>query len=120
MTENESSNHPSRCDNGCIRRMDIERTGKGNFSYHKGTMDCPAQLDLSGRWAEEVSTISVCGCCSFDDGTTVKSPDDCRYRKGEGSWSECDCHNTPILYTTCLSKRNHGCCPYGLKAGDDE
>lgn len=104
----ESNFHKNRCTNGCIRRMDVEQIGKGNFSYYKGTLDCPAQVHKS------VYTISLCGCCSYDDGksTTVET---CRLRTGVGDSSECNCHNSMLVYGTCLSKRNHGACPYGLE-----
>lgn len=95
--------------------MDPERVGTGDFSYDRGTLDCPAQLDPSGHDQDAVEIIEACGCCSFDDGSTVKTPDDCRYRVGNGKWYDCDCHNTPIVYGSCLSKRNHGACPYGMK-----
>lgn len=108
-------NHEKRCDNGCIRRMDIEKCGEGNFSYYLGTLDCPAQVEPESC---ECEVISLCGCCSFDDGISM-TVDKCRYRNELVSWAECECHNTPIIYSTCLSKRNHSACPYGLK-GDGE
>lgn len=96
--------------------MDVEKIGEGNFAYYKGTFDCPAQITLSDT--ESVDVIVACGCCSFDDGSKVKSPDDCRYRSCGNSpfgFQECSCSNTMIIHGTCLSKRNHGACPYGLK-----
>lgn len=106
--------HEKRCDNGCIRRMDIEKVGEGHFSHYPGTLDCPAQVDLDSC---EFETIKECGCCSFDDGKNVKTPEDCKYGKPGGPFNfvECNCHNTPIIYASCASKRAHGCCPYGLK-----
>ncbi len=112
-----SIEHERQCKR-CIRRMDIEKEGTGNFSYYNGTLDCPARLELNEMYQDELDTITACGCCSFDDGSKMKNPEDCRLRVGEGSWAECSCHNTPIIYSTCLSKRNHGKCPYGLKGGD--
>lgn len=106
--------HPNRCSNGCIRRMDIGKNRTGDFEYYQGTLDCPAQLELNPMYRELTETITLCGCCSFEDGSKTKEPKDCRFRSGHGSWPECDCHNTRIIYSSCLSKRNHGACPYGL------
>jgi hypothetical protein len=118
MTE---TKHEKRCDNGCIRRMDIEKIGAGDFSYYQGTLDCPAQISVSECFfEEEVAAISLCGCCSFEDGSLVKKPGDCRFQKGEGNFAECSCHNTRIIYAACLSKRNHGACPYGLVLTKEE
>lgn len=107
--------HKNCCRNGCIRRMDIEDIEKGYYTYYKGTMDCPAQISLGDDfWRDQIEAIEICGCCSFDDGSKVTAPTDCRLREGDGDWATCECHNTRIVYTTCLSKRNYGVCPYGL------
>jgi hypothetical protein len=93
--------------------MDIPSEGKGSFLFYRGTLDCPAQIRLSDD--EEIEIISKCGCCSFDDGSKV-TVDNCRHRNEiKNDFASCDCHNTMIIYATCLSKRNHGACPYGLK-----
>jgi len=113
MTEN---THKNRCKNGCIRRMDVEEKGNGQFSYYKRTLDCPAQISADSEFDQDiVETISLCGCCSFDNGSSIKKPEDCRLQEGKGDYAACTCHNTQIVYATCLSKRNHGACPYGLK-----
>jgi hypothetical protein len=103
------------CDSGCIRRMNVPEIGKGNFAFYKGTLDCPAHIGDCDP--EVVEAMTLCGCCSFEDGT-LATVSRCRFRIGDGGWAECDCHNTMIVYGTCLSKRNHGKCPYGLKGVD--
>jgi hypothetical protein len=111
--------HEKRCGNGCIRRMDVEKIGTGDFSYYKGTLDCPAKVDYEMD-LDVVSAMSDCGCCSFEDGSLVNRPEDCRFQKGDGDFAECSCHNTMIVYVTCLSKRNHGVCPYGIGMTKEE
>ena len=108
--------HKNRCDNGCIRRMNTPEIGKGQFAYYQGTLDCPAQVEPESC---EFETISLCGCCSFEDGSETKTADECRFKSSNNEWAECGCHNTLIVYTTCLSKRCHGACPYGFKVGED-
>ena len=108
-----SEAHSQSCGNGCLRRMDVEEEGVGNFSFYKGTLDCPAKV--GDRDLELMELTSLCGCCSFDNGSSTKTPEDCRFRRGTSDSAACDCHNSHIVYATCLSKRNHGTCPYGLK-----
>ncbi len=116
--------HPKRCDNGCIRRMDPEKSDTGfvppryNYSHYLGTLDCPAQLNARDIDNDEGQVISACGCASYLSSMAVLTPTFCWLRKGDGDSAECECHNTPIIYSTCLSKITHGCCPFGFK-GDD-
>jgi hypothetical protein len=97
--------------------MDVRKSEIGPFSFYKGTLDCPAQVP-DGVSDEIIEAMALCGCCSFDDGIST-TPLNCRLREGTGNSAECTCHNSTIVYGTCLSKRNHGACPYGLK-GDSE
>ncbi len=97
--------------------MDIPKTEKGDFAYYKGTLDCPAQVEPESC---EFEVIALCGCCSFEDGSEINTPETCRFRNGEKNRAECECHNTMIVYSTCLSKRNHGACPYGFKPTSQE
>jgi hypothetical protein len=109
--------HSKSCNNGCIRKMNIRKTGSGVFAYYKGTLDCPAQVEPKSC---EFEAITLCGCCSFENERDIKTIENCRFRKGDGNWADCECHNTMIIYTTCLSKRNHGACPYGFKPTSQE
>ena len=109
--------HEKRCER-CIRRMDIdEYYYDDQFGYRKGTFDCPAQISI-GWDKDAVQAIEVCGCCSFESG--IESVEECRFRDGEGDFTGCECHNTRVVFGTCLSKRNHECCPYELKGDKDE
>jgi len=98
--------------------MDVPKKFKGDFAYYKGTVDCPAQIEINGNHSDEILAIEAVGCCSFDNGSSTKVAEDCRYRNGSGDWAECNCHNTMIIYATCLSKRNHKACPYGITGSD--
>jgi hypothetical protein len=108
--------HEKRCER-CIRRMDIEIEENGDFTFYMGTLDCPAQLD---DWhnTEIIEAISMLGCCSFESG--IERVEDCRFREGINNSARCNCSNSMLVFGTCLSKRNHDCCPYELKGDKDE